>query len=268
MATDSHTFSFGQNWRNFVPRVDEERIQRAMTSLKTMLRRETLEGLTFLDAGCGSGLFSLAALRLGAKEVMSIDVDPDSLNCAHHLNEKYGPFQYWKIMQGSVLDREFLNNLGQFDVVYSWGVLHHTGDLWRALENITIPVSPNGTLLISIYNDQKIVSAFWKLVKKTYNRSPKALGLCIAACWYLVVIGRTIVTGVMRMQSPRKWFDSARARGMSVWHDVVDWVGGYPFETAKPETLFRFYRDRGFSLVEMKLKDGSGCNELVFFRSD
>ncbi|GMQ78986.1 MAG: class I SAM-dependent methyltransferase [Anaerolineae bacterium] len=267
MNPDLHAFSFGKNWRNFVSVLNEEHIYQAQDSLRTMLRKDRLDGLRFLDAGCGSGLFSLAALRLEAREVVSFDSDSESLQCAHYLNEKYGPLPQWKIAQGSVLDRNWLTSLGKFDVVYSWGVLHHTGDLWQALDNIIIPVSPKGTLFISIYNDQGIISKFWKTVKRIYNRSPKAIGLLMATCWYIVVIINKIILGVARMQSPRVWFQSAGMRGMNIWYDAVDWVGGYPFETARSEDVFRFYRDRGFALVEMILKKGSGCNEYVFTRN-
>jgi 2-polyprenyl-6-hydroxyphenyl methylase/3-demethylubiquinone-9 3-methyltransferase len=52
---------------------------------------------------------------------------------------------------------------------------------------------------------------------------------------------------------------------MSIYRDVVDWIGGFPFETAKPETIFRFYRDRGFVLEELTTCGSRhGCNEFVF----
>jgi hypothetical protein len=52
---------------------------------------------------------------------------------------------------------------------------------------------------------------------------------------------------------------------MSRWHDLVDWVGGYPFEVAKPETVFEFFRGRGFELEWMLTCAGKpGCNQFVF----
>jgi 2-polyprenyl-6-hydroxyphenyl methylase/3-demethylubiquinone-9 3-methyltransferase len=53
---------------------------------------------------------------------------------------------------------------------------------------------------------------------------------------------------------------------MGVYHDAIDWIGGYPFEAATPERVFRFFRDRGFVLREMVTKQGLGCNEFVFQR--
>src|SRR5262245_45349652 len=120
-------FAFGKNWQEFLRIIDETRIRQAEDSLAVMLRESTLVGKSFLDIGCGSGLFSLAARRLGAR-VHSFDFDADSVACADELRRRY--FQgdpQWTIEQGSVLDSHYMSALGNFDIVYSWGVLHHTG---------------------------------------------------------------------------------------------------------------------------------------------
>lgn len=52
---------------------------------------------------------------------------------------------------------------------------------------------------------------------------------------------------------------------MSRWRDVVDWIGGYPFEVAKPKEIFRFYRDRRYRLRELiTCGRGFGFNQYVF----
>ena len=52
---------------------------------------------------------------------------------------------------------------------------------------------------------------------------------------------------------------------MSFWQDLIDWVGGYPFEVSTPEQIFDFYRARGFTLPRLHTCGGSlGCNEFVF----
>jgi 2-polyprenyl-6-hydroxyphenyl methylase/3-demethylubiquinone-9 3-methyltransferase len=256
-------FNFGRNWQNFANNIDEELIKNAEQSLCTMLRVKNLEGLRFLDAGCGSGLFSLAAIRLGAKKVMSFDIDSDSVQCAQNLNEKYGPFTQWQITRGDVLDKNWVTSLGYYDVVYSWGVLHHTGDMWQALDNVVEAIKQKGILFVSIYNDQGWISHLWKKIKKIYNLSPTPLQFLIASTYFpLVIINRT-VSGLIFHIPVTKWY-KASERGMLLWYDCVDWCGGYPFETARPDQLFQFYRDKGFNLIEMKLKKGSGCNEFLF----
>ena len=168
-------FEFGKNWSAFLSVLDEDRIVKAMASLREMLEVETLEGKTFLDIGSGSGLFSLAARRLGA-QVFSFDFDSNSFACTQELRRRYFPQDsQWRIEQGSVLDREYVGSLGKFDIVYSWGVLHHTGQMWNALENATLPVKTGGKLFIAIYNDTGSQATRWKWIKKTYCRLPGVL---------------------------------------------------------------------------------------------
>src|SRR5450631_3604007 len=164
-------FRFGANWTRFLTVVDGARIAAAQTSLREMLGVSSLQGRRFLDIGCGSGLFSLAARSLGA-EVHSFDFDPQAVACAQELKQRYFPGDSaWRVDEGSVLDSEFVNGLGQFDVVYSWGVLHHTGSMWVAMENaISRVANPQGTLFIAIYNDQGWKSHAWWFVKILHNR--------------------------------------------------------------------------------------------------
>lgn len=259
-------FKFGENWSRFLQVLDEERIRQAETSLARMLPF-SLAGKTFLDAGCGSGLFSLAARRLGAG-VHSFDYDPQSVACTAELRRRYFPDDPdWSVAQGSVLDPEFLSSLGRFDVVYSWGVLHHTGSMWEALDNVEPLVQGGGSLFIAIYNDQGNWSRRWTKVKVLYNRSSKpvqfllVIGVCVASWW------KRWLKDLLRLRPFETWRNAGRARGMSAWRDVVDWTGGYPFEVAKPEQIFDFYRQRGLVLQKLRTEGGnSGCNEFVFWK--
>ena len=261
-------FEFGENWSRFLEVLDEERIRKAEESLRAMLEVESLEGKSFLDIGSGSGLFSLAARRLGAR-VHSFDYDPRSVACARELRRRYFPEDdAWEIEEGSALDAEYVRSLGEFDVVYSWGVLHHTGSMWEALANAALPVARGGKLFVAIYNDQGSRSARWKWIKKTYNELPKLLRAPFAAAVSAPNEAKMILRAVVTL-SPgeyvRSWTAYAEKRGMSRWRDIVDWVGGYPYEYATPEGIFDFYRARGFKLTRMKCGGvGLGCNEFVF----
>lgn len=261
-------FEFGENWSRFLEVLDEERIRKAEESLREMLEVESLEGKSFLDIGSGSGLFSLAARRLGAR-VHSFDYDPRSVACARELRRRYfTDDDTWQVEEGSALDAEYMRSLGEFDVVYSWGVLHHTGSMWDALANAALPVARGGMLFVAIYNDLGSRSARWKWIKKTYNELPKLLRAPFAAAVSAPNEAKMILRAIVTLRPGeyvRSWTAYAEKRGMSRWRDIVDWVGGYPYEYATPEGIFDFYRARGFKLTRMKCGGvGLGCNEFVF----
>lgn len=257
-------FKFGANWARFLSVLDEERIHAAKASLCEKLNVETLAGKTFIDIGSGSGLFSLAARILGAK-VYSFDYDPQSVVCTEELKRRYFPDDNdWVIEQGSVLEREYLSRLGQFDIVYSWGVLHHTGKMWEALDNVRSLVSGGGKLFVAIYNDQGGPSRRWKFLKRLYNKY-FLLRTSLAAYTLIRQWGVTFIRDALRGRPLASWKNYKKNRGMSAWHDAVDWIGGYPFEVARPEEVFDFFRKGNFQLETLKTCAGSiGCNEYVF----
>jgi 2-polyprenyl-3-methyl-5-hydroxy-6-metoxy-1,4-benzoquinol methylase len=257
-------FGFGENWAHLLPILNDERIEAAKSSLKRMLKTETLVGKTFLDVGSGSGLFSLAAKMLGAR-VYSFDYDPQSVACTAELKRRYFPNSDWVVETGSVLDEDFLTRIGCFDVVYSWGVLHHTGSMWAALSNVSPLVKPGGQLFIAIYNHQGRASQRWLVTKKIYNKLPSGLRFLVLIPAFVRLWAPTILRNILSANLLSSWASYEKERGMSPWRDVVDWVGGYPFEVSKPEDVFNFYRSQGFILESLTTCSGGlGCNEFVF----
>ena len=264
-------FEFGKNWMAFLSVLDDERIATAEASLKEMLECEDLKGKRFLDIGSGSGLFSLAARKLGAR-VHSFDFDSNSFACTKELRRRYFPGDHdWRVEQGSALDADYVSSLGKFDIVYSWGVLHHTGEMWRALENAVLPVATGGKLFIAIYNDTGSQARRWHWIKKKYCRLPRALktpfAIAAIAPEEFKALSRSVLT-LRPMDYVRSWTAYKNGRGMNRWYDIIDWVGGYPYEVATVDQIFDFYKQRGFSLLKIKSgKVGLGCNEFVFERN-
>lgn len=257
MHTERMRFGFGRNWARYLELVDDARIAAAESSLKSMLEVDSLEGKRFLDIGSGSGLFSLAARNLGAS-VYSFDYDLESVSCTQALKKHYRPEdEDWHVEQGDALDKEYLGRLGCFDVVYSWGVLHHTGDMWRALDNAATLVNGGGQLYLALYNDQRWLSRYWNRIKMIYNRDALGRALVIGTHAPYFLGRQAIKYFLIRTLQLR--------RGMDPWRDVLDWLGGYPFEVARPESVLAFYRRHGFTLERMTTVDGRhGCNEFVF----
>jgi 2-polyprenyl-3-methyl-5-hydroxy-6-metoxy-1,4-benzoquinol methylase len=260
-------FRFRANWSAFLQVLDDDRLLAAERSLITGLGQARLDGLGFLDAGSGSGLFSLAARRLGAT-VHSFDYDPECVACTYEVKERYLPNDDgWTITPGSVLDAEYLASLGRFDIVYSWGVLPFTGAMWRALDLVSGSVKDGGRLFISIYNDQGLRSRAWRSVKRAYCSGPLPRGLIIALFVPYFMLGGLALDLLRVRNRLKRYTEYKRQRGMSVVRDWLDWLRGFPFEFAPAEDVVAYLETRGFRPTTVRA-DGARLrmNEFVFTR--
>lgn len=248
-------FGFGKNWLNFSKSIDEKKINDAINTLKYFYGVESLNGKNFIDVGSGSGIFSLASSIIGAK-TLSFDYDENSVECTANLKEKYAIDKNWIIEQGSVLDSDYIESLGKFDYVYSWGVLHHTGNMNLAFDNVSKLVKDKGKLFIAIYNDQGIKSKIWRLIKKSYCSNVVLKMLIILIYSFFILIPQYI-----------KYFliNKTLERGMNLYHDMFDWLGGYPFEVSSAENIIEIFKKKGFILEKSNFVGKRlGCNEFVF----
>lgn len=262
-------FSFGKNWQNFLKSLDEDRFKNAELSLTKFLNLQTFQSRSFLDIGCGSGLFSYAALNLGAKKIVSFDLDPLSIECCSFLHKKANSPENWKIYRGSILDNSFISRLGKFDIVYSWGVLHHTGNMWNAIKNSAQLVDEGGYYYIAIYNKGEGIlgPTFWLRIKKLYNSSPRTGKYALE---FLLVLKHFLFCSI-RLRNPFTYIKSYKSkRGMNWRTDITDWLGGYPYEFATVEEVFRFIKDnfKDFNLINIKTTNGLGNNWYLFKKAE
>jgi 2-polyprenyl-3-methyl-5-hydroxy-6-metoxy-1,4-benzoquinol methylase len=265
---DIISFSFGRNWQQFnESHLNAEREQIAAASLLQFLERRDLQGLTFLDIGCGSGLFSLAAYRLGASRIVSVDVDPYSVTSTTKLYKSAGSPKHWQILHGSILDPTLTGSLEPADVVYAWGSLHHTGAMWQAIRNAAALVQPEGLFFLAIYNkvEGRGSSDYWLRMKKIYNRSPTPVKRAMEVAY---AVRYHILGDLIRLRNPSTTFRNYNTRGMNLWIDIRDWLGGYPYEAARADEVFKFCtRELGLSLTNLQTVNNLGCNEFLFRQS-
>lgn len=252
-------FEFGKNWERFsLNAMSEETLDDAAASVRELLGGDRLKGAAFVDVGCGSGLFSIAAARLGAARVMGLDVDPKCIEVAKANAARFGFEKQTEFKEISILDRPAAEPLGTFDVVYAWGSLHHTGDMRTAISNAAALVGPGGAFALAIYNRHS-TSRAWERIKKTYNHSPGLVrAIMIYAFCGIIYAAKLAVT----RRNPLE-----QQRGMNFFYNVVDWVGGWPYEYASIAELCAMVEPLGFETVKtVPAQVPTGCNEFVFRR--
>ena len=243
---------------NFLGDLSEEDVGRARADIKEWLG--DVAGKDVIDIGSGSGLHSLCFKTLGARRLVSFDYDPKSVQATRTLKERTPENDNWTVLHGSILDRPFVDSLGKFDVVYSWGVLHHTGAMWEAIENAAGMVAPGGIFWIALYQAGPRYEKDLAL-KQRYNRASK-LGK-----WWMVQVEILIemLRQIRHGKNPLFW-NQQRHRGMNQYHDIIDWLGGLPYEVADEDETVVFGRKKGFILERIKVKDEGACSIYVFSR--
>lgn len=251
-------FKFGQNWSDYAHNaLDEHKLDQAKNALATLLQRDNLRGSTFMDIGCGSGLHTVAAVLLQADSVFALDVDPECISVTRDTVKRFlQDDSKIYLQQASILEPRIEQRLPTVDVVYSWGVLHHTGHMYEAIETAAKLVKPNGLYVLAIYN-KHITSSSWLKVKWLYNSAPPLIRRLMYYFFYGVIyLAKWLVT----RQNPLR-----KERGMDFGYDVVDWIGGYPYEYASTGEITEFLIKRGFKIERITpARVGTGCNEFVF----
>ncbi len=264
---DNLRFGFGDNWADYIAKhYSEERVAISRRHLLAFLKLDGLAGKTFLDIGCGSGLHSLAAWQAGAERVVSFDFDPMSVATTAKLRGICGNPENWQVMQGSVLDDGFVRGLPKSDIVYSWGVLHHTGSMWRALSNAAGCIADTGVFYVALYSRDVYVdpdSDYWLRIKRAYNAAGRLRKTWMASMY----IARDLLYQclILRKNPLAHVIEYKKSRGMSYLHDVRDWLGGWPMEFAGNKETENFANSE-LGLELLHAKAGEANTEYLFRR--
>jgi 2-polyprenyl-3-methyl-5-hydroxy-6-metoxy-1,4-benzoquinol methylase len=258
------SFGFGKNWLDYSKHINDERIDMAVKSLERFFKREDCVEKSFLDIGCGSGLFSLAALKLGFKKVIALDIDLNSVQATTSLLSQHMPNDRWQCYEKSVFTLD-PKEFGHFDVVYSWGVLHHTGDMRRAIRLALDMVKPEGKAVLALYR-KTLMCGFWTWEKRMYNNGPFWFPFVARIVYKTLYIANLLIK---RKNILGHIFGYQKNRGMNWHHDVIDWIGGYPYESISPEELDIFVNSLHFKVTKAFTDKpglglfGSGCDEFM-----
>jgi SAM-dependent methyltransferase len=259
-------FDFGKNWDEFSRHaLDGSKVAQAKEYFEILFEGIDLKGKSFLDIGFGQGLSLLIATELGAITT-GVDINP---TCSEVLqrNATFYPdldTDKIKVTIGSILDDNVINQLKKpilnsgigYDIVHSWGVLHHTGNMKQAIINAASLVKPGGYFIIAIYNTHWS-SPLWKVIKRFYNYSPKWLQKLWISLFYPVIwFAKLIVT----KKNPFN-----QDRGMDFFYNIIDWLGGYPYEYSSTKEINDFVEKLNFkSIRTIAAEVPTGCNQFVY----
>ncbi len=252
-------FAFGRNWQSFSrSALTLEKINQAKEDFLKLVCDIDFKGKTFLDIGFGQGLTLMIAQNIGAQPV-GLDIDRDNISALDSTAKFFHTQELPKTIIGSILDDAVVSTLQGykgFDIVHSWGVLHHTGDMAKAVQNAAAMVKSNGFFILAIYN-KHWTSPLWLFIKWLYNVLPAFLQRISILFFYpIIYAAKWMVTG----QNPKR-----QERGMDFYHDVVDWVGGYPYEYESAGGTIQRLEPMGFECVKsVPAGVPTGCNQFIF----
>ncbi len=258
MSTEEVTFSFGRNWTDFLRTVGDDEVEKAKTDICEWLGDGSVSGKNVIDIGSGSGIHSLAFVHLNARRVHSVDFDQFSVRATKETWNTAGQPKHWTVEHGSVLDKEYLDSLGQFDIVYSWGVLHHTGEMWKAVKNCFGLVKPGGLAWITLYQKGPRYPSDLAL-KRKYNAA-SVFGKRVMVYGRIL---RIMLSWARHLKNPFRWNEKS-ARGMNRYHDLIDWLGGLPYEVATEDEVVRAAAESGLVLERIRVVKEGGCSIYVF----
>lgn len=163
-------------------------VDRGILLEEAQLPPEAFQAKLVLDAGCGMGRFTLAALALGA-EVVALDLS----EALTRLGPELAKNPKLHVVQGDLLAPPL--KARSFDIVFSHGVIHHTADTARAFERIAALVKGGGNLSVWVYG----TPGPWSSFRTNPLRSGRTWLKAVLPAVWLGVWLRQIVSDALRV---------------------------------------------------------------------
>jgi len=264
---DKKHFAFGKNWDLYSRQINSSHIESSKKDLISLIQLESLEGMRVLDIGSGSGVHSLSLMLLGCKDLIALDYDANYVSTTNRVLSGKSFKGNFQVMQADILKHIPGIDGHTFDLVYSWGVLHHTGDMMKGIDRSISYVKPGGLIALALYRKTPFCT-FWRIEKFIYSKSPEIFQVISQKVYeFFFGLGIKIKTGQTLRDYRLSYFQK---RGMDFSRDVHDWLGGYPYESIDPDVLIQYMEQRGFTVLNSNISKkqsgilGSGCDEFLF----
>jgi 2-polyprenyl-6-hydroxyphenyl methylase/3-demethylubiquinone-9 3-methyltransferase len=196
---------------------------------------EGVKGKNVLDGGSGSGMVSVGFALLGAN-VTGVDITPQCVENGKRNAERFGV--QCRFFCKDLTDLDLGNE--RFDIVYSWGVIHHSEDARKSFSNLAKHLKPGGEMVLAVYL-KTYLSGFWNFSRVFYQKAPK---------WFQSIFresGSCFLNGVDFIK--KLIFGKSRymLRGTNNKELINDWFG-VPHRTFHSyDEVFQWFRENGLN---------------------
>jgi ubiquinone/menaquinone biosynthesis C-methylase UbiE len=224
-------------WTEYLPEVEASE-----NHWKIFYSGEEVKGKSVLDAGCGTGIFSIIFATNGAGRVTGIDISEGSLQTARGLKKKFN-LENADFQKQDMLALPFSDE--SFDIVWAWGTVHHTTDPFRAITELLRILKPSGSILLAVYKRTRL-TFLHEIIRKTLLRAPRKTwkGLARVMAFFL----SPVIFLFKKREKSR--------RGEKLEELIIDWYFVPIRHYYKPEEIRGFLEERG--LVIEKYLPASG----------
>ncbi|MFQ6082591.1 MAG: class I SAM-dependent methyltransferase [Candidatus Aminicenantia bacterium] len=151
-------------WTEYLPEYEA-----SQSHLELFFKDDEIVNRTILDAGCGTGIFTIIFANKGAKKVIGVDISEGSLNTGRELKEKF-KLSNVEFQKDDMLNLSFKENT--FDIVWAWGTIHHTEDPYKAMEELIRVLKKDGIFFMALYKKTKL-TFIHEIIRRVLIKTPR-----------------------------------------------------------------------------------------------